>query len=90
MRGLPAALGRTTIESIQSGIYHGHVGAIRQLITELSREAFAGVRPRVIGTGGFARLFADEKLGDEIAPELVLLGLRRAFALNHDSDRGEN
>lgn len=81
------ALGRTTSESIQSGIFHGHVGAIRQLLGELTREAFAGVRPRVIGTGGFARLFEVEKLCDEIAPELVLLGLKRAFELNLDPDR---
>src|SRR5882757_3554825 len=32
------ALGRSTIESIQAGIYHGHVGAIRQLVAELARE----------------------------------------------------
>lgn len=76
------ALGRSTIESIQSGVYHGHVGAIRQLIAELSREAFPGQRPYVIGTGGFARLFEPEKLFDEIVPELVLLGLKHAEAAN--------
>lgn len=79
------ALGRTSIESIQSGIYHGHAGAVRQLITELAREAFAGVRPRVLGTGGFARLFEEEKLYDEFAPELVLLGLKRAYEMNRDA-----
>lgn len=77
-----AALGRSTIESIQSGVYHGHVGAIRQLLAELSREAFPGQRPHIIGTGGFARLLEPEKLFDEIVPELVLLGLRHAEAAN--------
>ena len=76
------ALGRSTVESIQSGIYHGHVGAIRQLLGELSREAFAGDRPFVIGTGGFSRLLEPEKLFDEIVPELVLLGLKHAEAAN--------
>jgi type III pantothenate kinase len=76
------ALGRSTIESIQSGVYHGHVGAIRQLITELSREAFPSQRPYIIGTGGFARLLEPEKLFDEIVPELVLLGLKHAEATN--------
>src|SRR3954464_8175754 len=47
------ALGRSTIESIQAGVYHGHVGAIRHLLSELTREAFAGQRPYVVGTGGF-------------------------------------
>ena len=78
------ALGRSTIESIQAGVYHGHVGAIRQLLGELTREAFAGQRPYVVGTGGFARLLETEKLFDEIVPELVLLGLKHAERLNRE------
>jgi type III pantothenate kinase len=80
------ALGRSTIESIQSGVYHGHAGAIRRLVDELSREVFAGARPAVIGTGGFARLLEPEKLFDEIVPELVLLGLRHAEELNRERE----
>ena len=79
-----AALGRSTVESIQAGVYHGHVGAIRHLLGELAREAFAGERPRVVGTGGFARLMLAENLFDEIVPELVLLGLKRAEQLNRE------
>lgn len=79
-----AALGRSTVESIQAGIYHGHVGAIRHLLEELAREVFAGERPRVVGTGGFARLLLAENLFDEIVPELVLLGLKRAEQLNRE------
>jgi type III pantothenate kinase len=80
-----AALGRSTIESIQSGVYHGHVGAVRQLVAELSREAFAGERPRVIATGGFARLLEPGELFDEIVPELVLLGLKYAEEMNRET-----
>ncbi len=79
------ALGRSTVESIQSGIFHGHVGAIRHLLGELGNEVFGGVRPHVIGTGGFARLFEGEKLFAEIVPELVLLGLKHAEQLNRDA-----
>ena len=81
-----AALGRSTVESIQSGLYHGHVGAIRHLVAELTREAFAGTGPAVIGTGGFARMFETEKLFDEIVPELVLFGLKHAELLNRAAD----
>ncbi len=77
-----AALGRSTVESIQSGLYFGHAGAIRQLTAALTREAFPGGRPVVLGTGGFARLFESEALFDEIVPELVLLGLKQAESLN--------
>lgn len=76
------ALGRSSVESIQSGLFHGHVGAIRHLAALVSAEAFSGRRARVIGTGGFARMFMAENLFDEIVPELVLHGLRHADALN--------
>jgi type III pantothenate kinase len=79
-----AALGRSTVESIQAGLYHGHVGAIRQLLAQLTREAFAGRKPAVIGTGGFARMFEAEALFDEIVPELVLFGLKHAELLNRE------
>ena len=75
-------LGRTTIESIQSGLYHGHAGAIRHLVSLLKAEAFPAAQPYVIGTGGFARMFADEHLFDEVVPELVLWGLKHAASLN--------
>lgn len=80
-----AAVGKSTVESIQSGLFHGHVGAIRHLLGEITREAFAGARPHVVGTGGFARMFEGESLFDEVVPELVLLGLRKAEALNRDA-----
>ena len=79
-----AALGRSTVESIQAGVYHAHVGAIRHLVAELSREAFAGQKPYVVGTGGFTRLLLTENLFDEVVPELVLLGLKRAAELNRE------
>ena len=78
-------LGRSSVESIQAGLYHGHVGAIRHLTAGLAREALAGVRPAIIGTGGFARMFEAEQLFDEIVPELVLFGLKRAEQLNRDT-----
>ena len=81
-----SALGRSTIESIQSGVYHGHAGAIRRLVDEISAECFGNAPRTVIGTGGFARLFEPEELFDEIVPELVLLGLKHADDLNRDGD----
>lgn len=80
-----AALGRTSIESIQSGLYHGHTGAVRHVLQSLAEEAFGGERPLIVGTGGFARLFDAERLFDEVVPELVLLGLRQAVRLNAET-----
>lgn len=82
-----AALGRSSVESIQSGLYHGHVGAVRHLISLMASETFQGRKPLVIGTGGFARMFEREGLFDEVIPELVLNGLRYAHALNQFADK---
>lgn len=78
----PAVFGRTSVESIQSGLFHGHVGAMKHLLAGMAAEAFDGRKPVVLGTGGFARMFEGEGLFDAVVPELVLLGLRRAAELN--------
>ncbi len=77
-----AALGRTTVENIQAGLFFGHVGLVREMVARLREEAFGGEPARVIGTGGMARLFADLDLFDSIEPTLVLRGLQRAITLN--------
>ncbi len=77
-------LGRTTIKSIQSGLYHGHIGAIRHILGAMQREVCPEARPRVVGTGGFVRMFETEGLFDEIVPELVLWGIKHAEALNSE------
>src|SRR5437763_10928509 len=74
-------LGRSTVESIQSGLYYGTLATVRALAAAVAKEHFDGERPLVVGTGGFGRLFAEEKLFDAFVPELPLIGLRRAAAL---------
>lgn len=82
------ALGKTTIESIQSGLYFGHLGAMKEVITQFTQSVFEGTRPFVIGTGGFSQLFEKEKIFDSIQPDLVLTGLRIALQYNIET-RGE-
>ena len=74
-------LGRSMIESIQSGLYYGTLATIRQFVGAVTDEYFAKDRPVVIGTGGFGRLFEEEQLFDAFIPELSLIGLRRAVGL---------
>jgi type III pantothenate kinase len=76
-----AVLGRSTVESIQSGLYYGTLAVVRSLAAAVTKEHFAADPPLIVGTGGFGRLFEDEKLFDEFVPELPLLGLRRAVEL---------
>ena len=76
------ALGRSTIESIQSGLYWSNVGMVRELISRIIAEEFEDDPPLVIGTGGFAQLFIREKLFDRVVPDLILEGLREIVRLN--------
>jgi type III pantothenate kinase len=76
------ALGKTTEHNVQAGIYYGHLGAMRELIHQLKREAFNQEFLRVIATGGFAYLFEQEQLFDVIEPDLILQGLQILYEKN--------
>lgn len=80
-----ASLGRSTKENIQIGLFYGHFGAIKEIISYLSKHAFIDEKYLVIGTGGLSRLYESEQLFDVIIPDLVLLGLNEAYKLN-DND----
>jgi len=75
-------LGRSTVESIQSGLYYGTLATVRWLAESVTQEHFAKERPTIVATGGFGRLFEQENLFDEFVPELPLSGLRRAVELS--------
>lgn len=76
-------VGRSTIESIQSGVYYGVLGACRELIKRIQDESFAGKPVVVLATGGFASLFDKHDLYDQWVPDLVLQGIRFASLMNH-------
>ena len=75
-------LGRSSVESIQSGLYYGTFATVRWLVESVTREHFAEERPTIVATGGFGRLFEQENLFDEFLPELPLIGLRKAVELS--------
>jgi len=75
-------LGRTTTSSIQSGLYFGHLGALREIMHRIQQEEFEGKRPKVIATGGFAALFDGTGLFDHVVQDLVLRGLLAVLELN--------
>ena len=76
------AVGKTTTESIQSGLYWSNVGMVRELVSRISAESFADEPPLVIATGGFANLFHREDLFDHVVSDLILVGLIEALRLN--------
>jgi type III pantothenate kinase len=75
-------LGRTTVESIQSGLYYGTIGQVKEIRDRISDEVFGGQKPKVIGTGGFASLLANAGVFDEENPDLVLKGIFLALEMN--------
>ena len=77
-----SSVGRSTVESIQSGLYWSNVGMVKELVQRISDEVFRDDRPLVIATGGFCHLFNREKLFDRVAPDLILTGLLEALQLN--------
>jgi len=76
------AIGRSTIESIQSGVFLGAIGACRELILRIKQEAFPQSEALVLATGGFAPLFETQGIFDHLIPDLVLQGVRLAALMN--------
>jgi type III pantothenate kinase len=76
------AVGKTTVESIQSGLYWSNVGMVRELTGRITDEVFEDDSPLLIATGGFAHLFHREQLFDHVVPDLIFEGLLEALRLN--------
>jgi type III pantothenate kinase len=72
------AIGRNTIEALQSGIIFGFVGQTEALVARIHSEM--GVQARVVATGGLANVMAKHTaVIESVDPHLSLYGLR-AFA----------
>lgn len=77
------AIGKTTVSSMQAGIYFGYVGLVNNIIAEISRELEA--QPQIVVTGGFAfQLGPEIKVPHHHEPHLVLEGLRVLFEKNRE------
>ena len=78
------AIGRTTVSSMQSGLYFGYIGLVTKTIEEIRREL--GKNARVVATGGFGGQIASELTAiDAYEPDLVLEGLRIIHERNRDA-----
>lgn len=68
-------IGKSTVASIQSGIFYGSIGLVEGLIRRISAEL--GSAPKVVATGGFAGVIAPECASIQTLDENLLLdGLR--------------
>ncbi len=77
----PAAIGRNTTHSLQSGLLFGYVGLVEGMVARFREEL--GSETKVIATGGLAEVVARETdVLEIIAPWLTLDGLRIIWGLN--------
>ncbi|MCX7999836.1 MAG: type III pantothenate kinase [Leptospiraceae bacterium] len=77
-----SVLGRSTIESLQSGFFYGWIGLLEGIIRELKQNF--GIDFYVVGTGGLVSTIHNEHPGifNEIDPLLTLKGLKVLYDLN--------
>lgn len=75
------AIGRTTVTSMQSGLYFGYIGLISNIIEEISKEL--GKDIKIVATGSFAsQIYPDLASIQYLEPFLVLEGLRIIYDRN--------
>ncbi|HEX5031183.1 MAG TPA: type III pantothenate kinase [Candidatus Eisenbacteria bacterium] len=71
-------VGRSTEESLQSGVFYGAVGEVDSIVRRIAAEE--GIKPKVIATGGLAAaIAAHSETIQEVDPDLTLYGLRIIF-----------
>jgi type III pantothenate kinase len=75
------ALGRTTKESLQSGLFWGYIGLVEGLLQRLTRDM--GGKPKVAVTGGLSPVVGPHLRSPvKILPNLTLEGLRLIWEKN--------
>jgi type III pantothenate kinase len=81
VRRPPAVIGRTTVTSMQSGLFFGYVDMVDGLVTRMRREL--GGTAFCVATGGLAEVIATETdVVDVVDRDLTLQGLRILWERN--------
>ena len=76
------AIGKSTIEAMETGAIIGYRGLVREILSAVQRE-MPGKRPVVVGTGAYAKLIAAKlpEIG-RVDENLTLEGLRIVYLRN--------
>lgn len=81
-----SVIGRTTLTNLQSGMYYGYVGLVRNIVRKIKQEL--GREAMVVATGGMAVMIAEEsKVIDKLDGLLTLKGLRLIYERNSQEGR---
>lgn len=85
-----SVVGRSTVESMQSGVFYGYVGLVDGLVRRMQAEMRERREPsrrdepiRVLGTGGLAGVIAEvSETLEEVDEQLTLDGLAMLYRMN--------
>lgn len=76
-------IGRTTVASMQAGLFYGYVAMVEGIVQRMRAELAADGLALCVGTGGLAGAIAPETSAIEIiSPDLTLQGLRLVWERN--------
>ena len=77
-------IGKSTVEAMNSGVYHGYIAMVEGLINKIENEL--QVKTTRIVTGGLAEIFKEPLISSNIIhhhqPDLTLEGLKIVFEKN--------
>ncbi len=73
-----SVIGNSTVKAIESGIYFGYIGLVDGIVERMTNEL--SETPKVVATGGLAKLIAESSVKIEFVEEnLMLEGLRLIY-----------
>ena len=83
-----AAIGQSTVDAIQSGLFFGYVELVDGLVRRIREELEGGDRAVVIATGGLAEVLAGATASiQHVEPDLTLQGLRLIWERNQQTPK---
>ncbi len=81
IRKPPKVIGKNTVNSIESGLYHGYIALVEGIVEKIRHEL--ALPAKVVATGGLSSpLYRDIRCIEDFNPHLTLYGLKIIYEKN--------